>query len=214
MYRLQIRIQSRFRVSTPRSLCTRIKPPTFALEPEFVALYAERQPPFGFNGLGELVYIRCKEQQVNNQKHFDSTKILHCRTYSRRKTDGLKERWHETVERVINGEIRLAHPAHPNPTFLRVNPMSQCTGTFRMQQEWHHKQNLPWNTEQSQKSAQVDCTHPFIKCPLFMMLLVDAGNVRTSVQNEVPTTWTRSLGHGYSYHRKGLECSTEQLCLC
>lgn len=32
---------------------------TFALDPKFVATYATRTPPFGFNGLGELVYLRC-----------------------------------------------------------------------------------------------------------------------------------------------------------
>ena len=54
----------------------------FRLDPAFVATYATRTPPFGFNGLGELVYLR---------------------TYSRVKDDGTKEAWYETVERVING---------------------------------------------------------------------------------------------------------------
>jgi ribonucleoside-triphosphate reductase (thioredoxin) len=51
-----------------------------------VAEYAGRRPPFGFNGLGELVYRR---------------------TYARTKADGSSERWHETVERVVNGTYRL-----------------------------------------------------------------------------------------------------------
>ena len=54
----------------------------FELDREFVARYSKRQPPFGFNGLGELVYIR---------------------SYSRKKDDGQKERWDETIERVVNG---------------------------------------------------------------------------------------------------------------
>lgn len=54
----------------------------FILNPTFVADYATRKPPFGFNGLGELVYLR---------------------TYSRLREDDTKEQWHDTVERVVNG---------------------------------------------------------------------------------------------------------------
>lgn len=54
----------------------------FRLPDSFVATYGEKQPPFGFNGLGELVYLR---------------------TYSRLKEDGTQERWHETVRRVVEG---------------------------------------------------------------------------------------------------------------
>jgi adenosylcobalamin-dependent ribonucleoside-triphosphate reductase len=54
----------------------------FTLSPTFVADYADRKPPFGFNGLGELVYLR---------------------TYSRFKADGTQEQWHETVQRVVEG---------------------------------------------------------------------------------------------------------------
>lgn len=59
---------------------------TFRLSPSFVATYATRKPPFGFNGLGELVYLR---------------------TYSRLKDDGTQEQWHETVERVVNGTYTM-----------------------------------------------------------------------------------------------------------
>jgi len=51
----------------------------FALSPDFVKKYATKKPPFGYNGLGELVYRR---------------------TYSRKKEDGTNEQWFETVERV------------------------------------------------------------------------------------------------------------------
>jgi ribonucleotide reductase class II len=54
----------------------------FRLDPTFVASYKDREPPFGFNGLGLLVYLR---------------------TYSRVKPDGGKEQWYETIERVVNG---------------------------------------------------------------------------------------------------------------
>ncbi|TYZ57362.1 hypothetical protein PybrP1_012962 [[Pythium] brassicae (nom. inval.)] len=80
----------------------------FALDKRFVAGFAERQPPFGFNGLGELVYMR---------------------TYSRVKRDGSKEKWFETVERVVNG-------------------------TFRMQQRWLAERALGWDAHRTAALAQ------------------------------------------------------------
>ena len=58
----------------------------FKLSEKFVDGYKSKKPPFGFNGLGELVYRR---------------------TYSRIKTDGSNEEWYETVERVINGTYNM-----------------------------------------------------------------------------------------------------------
>jgi len=55
---------------------------TFKLSKEFINKYRYKTPPFGFNGLGFLVYMR---------------------TYSRLKSDGENEQWYETVERVVNG---------------------------------------------------------------------------------------------------------------
>jgi adenosylcobalamin-dependent ribonucleoside-triphosphate reductase len=55
---------------------------TFRLDSDFVDQYEDKKPPFGFNGLGELVFMR---------------------TYSRLKADGTKELWYETCERVVNG---------------------------------------------------------------------------------------------------------------
>jgi ribonucleotide reductase alpha subunit len=53
------------------------------LSDDFVASYATRVPPWGFNGLGEIVYNR---------------------TYSRDIEElGRKEYWHETIARCING---------------------------------------------------------------------------------------------------------------
>lgn len=60
--------------------------PLFSLDRDFVQQYAEKKPPFGFNGLGELVYLR---------------------TYSRLKDDGVQEQYHETIERVVNGTYRM-----------------------------------------------------------------------------------------------------------
>lgn len=49
---------------------------------EFVNKYKNKQPNWGFNGLGYIVYKR---------------------TYARLKEDGDTEEWHETVQRCING---------------------------------------------------------------------------------------------------------------
>ncbi len=81
---------------------------TFRLADDFVAPYSTRTPPFGFNGLGALAYLR---------------------TYSRMKSDGTQERWHETVRRVVEG-------------------------TYRMQERWVKQNRLPWNARKAQRSAQ------------------------------------------------------------
>lgn len=54
----------------------------FKLTESFIERYKEEIPPFGFNGLGEFVYMR---------------------TYSRTKEDGKNEAWWETVRRVVEG---------------------------------------------------------------------------------------------------------------
>ena len=54
----------------------------FRLTTEFLSQYKDRKPPFGFNGLGALVYER---------------------TYSRVKDDGVNEQWWETIARVVEG---------------------------------------------------------------------------------------------------------------
>lgn len=58
----------------------------FKLSKAFLAKYADKKPPFGFNGLGELVYLR---------------------TYSRLKEDGTNEKWFETVARVVEGTYSM-----------------------------------------------------------------------------------------------------------
>ena len=58
----------------------------FQLSDSFVEKYATITPPFGFNGLGELVYMR---------------------TYSRLKPDGTNEKWHETIRRVVEGAYTM-----------------------------------------------------------------------------------------------------------
>jgi ribonucleoside-triphosphate reductase (thioredoxin) len=52
------------------------------LDQEFVDSYSQKLPPWGFNGMGEIVFLR---------------------TYSRKKSNGNNETWVETLQRVING---------------------------------------------------------------------------------------------------------------
>ena len=58
----------------------------FALSDKFIDGYKRKRAPFGFNGLGELVYMR---------------------TYSRIKDDGKNEMWWETVQRVVEGTYNM-----------------------------------------------------------------------------------------------------------
>ena len=58
----------------------------FQLSENFINKYKRKKPPFGFNGLGELVYMR---------------------TYSRIKENGKNERWWETVKRVVEGTYSM-----------------------------------------------------------------------------------------------------------
>jgi len=58
----------------------------FKLSENFINKYKRKKAHFGFNGLGELVYMR---------------------TYSRIKEDGKNERWWETVQRVVEGTYTM-----------------------------------------------------------------------------------------------------------
>ena len=58
----------------------------FKLSDAFIDKYKRKKPPFGFNGLGELVFMR---------------------TYSRLKDDGKNEKWWETVQRVVEGTYAM-----------------------------------------------------------------------------------------------------------
>jgi len=74
-----------------RAFSALTKPPPpgyvpFRLPDAFVDSYASREPAFGFNGLGKLVYER---------------------TYARPTADGGREQWLETVERVVNGTFNM-----------------------------------------------------------------------------------------------------------
>jgi len=59
---------------------------TKLLTDEFLADYRNKQPKWGFGGLGYIVYLR---------------------TYARTKPDGTLERWDETVERITEGNFKI-----------------------------------------------------------------------------------------------------------
>lgn len=57
---------------------------------EFVAKYEDKQPPWGFGGLGEIVYLRTYSRTVEGQSR--------------------TETWIETLTRVINGAVEIGVP--------------------------------------------------------------------------------------------------------
>ena len=57
---------------------------------ELVAQYATKQAPWGFGGLGEIVYLRTYSRPIENL--------------------GRNEMWPETIQRVINGAIEIGVP--------------------------------------------------------------------------------------------------------
>lgn len=63
-----------------------VSPVVFTLSEPFLEPYTTRKPPFGFNGLGELVNLR---------------------TYSRLLPDGTQEAWWQTVRRVVEGTYTM-----------------------------------------------------------------------------------------------------------
>ena len=60
------------------------------LSPEFIASYKDKVSPWGFGGLGEVVYLR---------------------TYSRSIAElGRNETWPETIVRAIDGAVAIGVP--------------------------------------------------------------------------------------------------------
>ena len=75
----------------PHGIVSRVPPQhtvdvRFRLDRAFVDAFRHEKPPFGFNGLGEVVYLR---------------------TYARAKENGETELWVDTVERVVEGAFEI-----------------------------------------------------------------------------------------------------------
>ena len=89
----------------------------FTLSENFVSKYKRKKPPFGFNGLGELVYMR---------------------TYSRVKKNGKNERWWETIKRVVEGTYSMqknwidSHQLGWNPWQAQASAQEMYDRMFNM----------------------------------------------------------------------------------
>jgi adenosylcobalamin-dependent ribonucleoside-triphosphate reductase len=89
----------------------------FVLSSPFVQKYKRKKPPFGFNGLGELVYMR---------------------TYSRIKDDGKNEMWWETIKRVVEGAYTMqknwidSHQLGWNPWQAQASAQEMYDRMFNM----------------------------------------------------------------------------------
>ncbi|ORX63742.1 PFL-like glycyl radical enzyme [Basidiobolus meristosporus CBS 931.73] len=93
----------------------------FQLDSEFVEKYRHQRAPFGFNGLGNIVYQR---------------------TYSRLKENGEREQWFETVERVVNGTFNM-QKRHMELNELGWNPQSAQVTAQKMFDRIFHMKFLP-----------------------------------------------------------------------
>lgn len=80
---------------------------SFKLDDAFVDQYKTKTPPFGFNGLGETIYRRTYSRVIN----------------------GVREKWYQTVRRVVEG-------------------------TYSIQMNHINMNQLGWNNDQGQRSAQ------------------------------------------------------------
>jgi len=93
----------------------------FVLSENFITKYKRKKPPFGFNGLGELVYMR---------------------TYSRIKENGKNERWWETVQRVVEGTYSM-QKNHIDSYQLGWNPWQAQRSAQEMYERIFNMKFLP-----------------------------------------------------------------------
>jgi adenosylcobalamin-dependent ribonucleoside-triphosphate reductase len=93
----------------------------FKLSENFVNKYKRKKPPFGFNGLGELVYMR---------------------TYSRIKENGKNERWWETIQRVVEGTYSM-QKNHIDSYQLGWNPWQAQKSAQEMYDRMFYMKFLP-----------------------------------------------------------------------
>ncbi len=91
---------------------------SYKLPNEFVDQYRDKKVNFGFNGLGEIAYIR---------------------TYSRLREDGTNEQWADTVERIVNGCFTMVNKFAPNSIFEEM----QSIYAMRMYDKIYNFKFLP-----------------------------------------------------------------------
>lgn len=104
----------------------------FSLSEEFIEEFKNKKPNFGFNGLGELVYLRtysrlkckkCGSYYIENNKD-NINYCFECGSLEIR-----NEKWYETIRRVVEG-------------------------TYSIQKNHIQLHNLGWDEEKAQNSAQ------------------------------------------------------------
>jgi ribonucleoside-triphosphate reductase len=104
---------------------------TFLLSDEFIQNYANKKAPFGFNGLGELVYMRTYSRLKCDScggSHIDKeNNTTFCTTCGSKNVRN--EKWFETVRRVVEG-------------------------TYSIQKNHINYYDLGWDEEKAQRSAQ------------------------------------------------------------
>jgi adenosylcobalamin-dependent ribonucleoside-triphosphate reductase len=93
----------------------------FTLNESFINEYSKKTPPFGFNGLGELVYLR---------------------TYSRLKKNGENEQWFETIQRVVEGTYNI-QKKHIESLHLGWDPDQAQLSAQEMYQRMFEMKFLP-----------------------------------------------------------------------
>lgn len=86
----------------------------FKLGNEFVAEYAKKTPPFGFNGLGELTYMRTysrlicpKSETYKFHDKIDEDGVRRAYSDKHPDTEMVNEKWHQTVRRVVEGTYTM-----------------------------------------------------------------------------------------------------------
>jgi len=102
----------------------------FTLKKAFVDSYINKQPPFGFNGLGELTYMRTYSRLICPVTHTYDFDMIDGKAISKASDkEMVNERWWQTVKRVVEG-------------------------TYSIQKRHIHKNGLGWSEYKAHKSAQ------------------------------------------------------------
>jgi adenosylcobalamin-dependent ribonucleoside-triphosphate reductase len=86
------------------------------LSEEFVQSYATRTPPWGFNGMGEIVYKRTYAREIEGL--------------------GRKESWHETIARCINGAQKIGAGYTKEEAERLFDYIFKLKGTFAGRALW------------------------------------------------------------------------------
>ncbi len=86
------------------------------LSEEFVQSYATKTPPWGFNGMGEIVYKRTYSRDIESLER--------------------KENWHETIARCINGAQEIGAGYTKEEAERLFNYIFNLKGTFSGRALW------------------------------------------------------------------------------